>query len=119
MRQHVDRCQLLGQEHGMAHGQYGDAGRQADAIGQGGEGGEAGDELDARLVGRVRRVGREGHVIAHPQGLEAGVLGPVRPPGQHARVDAAALVEPVQAPVHRDVPMVRIVPDRYAQGPRR
>ena len=104
----------LGQEHGMAHGQDCDAGGQADASGEGGEVGEAGDELDARLVGRVGRIGREGHVIPTHSDSKPASSARCRLLGQHARFDAAALVEPGQAPVHRGTPMGRIVPDPLA-----
>ncbi|HMG41560.1 MAG TPA: hypothetical protein VK611_09530 [Acidimicrobiales bacterium] len=104
LREDVDRGQLLGQQDRVPPGEDGDAGRQPHPAGHRRQVGQGDHELEARFVGRVRGIDRESHVVADPQGLEAGVLGPPCPTGQHVGIDAAALVEPVQPPPHDDQP---------------
>lgn len=52
-------------------------------VGQGDQG------LEARLVRRVRKTGRQGDVVADPERLEADLLSQPRPPDQRVRVGSS------------------------------
>jgi hypothetical protein len=94
--QHVERRQLLGQQHRMPLRQNQQAEREPDAAGGGGQERQGHQGFQPRVVTWTRR---QGDVVADPQPLEAGLLGRTSPTRQCLR-PVGVTMQPVQRELH-------------------